>query len=269
MNPLDFDTELRPLLFFVDNFVQEDQKIEDWTETKQDPPDFIITLGGNKINLEVTSIVDSKIYELNNLFSEIDKVCYKSAEKHKHLLPKGKYLFYFFPGDNDIILPKGGTYTVPDFSKKSRRTVRKKEIDKKIELLFRSISNGKGSTVKLHNKKGEVFGRIFFSSKGNHDKVQYFFFPQKISVSSILEKAILEKIIQEAISRKEKNYANRNLDKENEWWLLLSDIDNEMNTGLLNFDLQDLKFKSTFFDRILLIRKPFIDCLIDDLRFER
>lgn len=192
-------------------------------------------------------------------------LCYKYAEQHEHLLPNGKYLFYFMPGDKDYITSLGGKYTVPDFSTKSSKTVREEEIDQKIEMLFKKIQKGERATVKLLNKNNDVFGRIFFSRKGKHSTVEYFFFPQKVRVSSQLEKADLKSFLQRGISKKEQNYEKRDLDQSNEWWLLLSDLEDEMNSDLINFDINDLNFKSNFFDKIFYIRKPYVECLIDEL----
>jgi len=269
MNKINVDTELKPTWYFTENFKEGNQEISAFSQSENDPPDFILQFDKKEISLEVTSIVDSNIYELNNLFSEIESTCYEYAEKHRNILPSGKYLFYFYPGGKDVSLSEGGSLTVPDFSKKSRKTVRAKEIDRKIKKLFINISEGKDRTVQLLNKRGEVFGRIFCNPKTNYSETQYYFFPQRISVSSIFEKEKFQSLIQSKIDEKECNYLSRGISKENEWWLLLSDIDNDMNTGLLGFDLKDIVYTSTFFDRIFFIRRPYVDCLIDELDIER
>lgn len=72
MNKPDFDTELRPLLYFVDNFKENGSSIESWNRPKCDPPDFFLEINDREINFEITTIVQPKIYELNNLFDEVD-----------------------------------------------------------------------------------------------------------------------------------------------------------------------------------------------------
>jgi len=75
--------------------------------------------------------------------------------------------------------------------------------------------------------------------------------------------------IQKRINQKEEKYIGKFDKKEAEWWLLISDPEDEMNTFDLRFNLNDLEFKSDFFKTVFFLSKYLYKCKFYELRIER
>lgn len=233
---------------------------------EDDPPDFILITDERQINLEVTSLINELISLRNKFFRKVEEYFTIIFQKHKDLLPKGKYTIYYFPGNIDAKLGDSGKLTIPDYRTKISSSDFKLLLEKDILEGLKTCSDFSNFTIELHNKNNDTYGRFMISKVTNHDSVEFIFFPQGIFRIKEWIKEELQSLIQKKINIKESKYITKFDSKQEEWWLLISDSEDEMNTYNLKFDLLELDFKSNFFKKLFFINKNLCNYKVYELK---
>ena len=257
--------ETDPACFFVEYLEKElNYKFKEKTDNyPNDPPDFILVTEDNKINLEVTSLIDERIPKRNRFFRKAEK--YINKYLSMYLIQPGKYSIYYYPGDSYSKIGPSMKIAIPEYKYKVSKGDLKISIEKGIRSQLEGETEKNKLEIKLHNKKNQVFGKIIINKTSDSEHVEFFIQPQGIFRLDNWESDEFRKELQKIINLKQQK-CRKNIDKyEGDWWLLISDIDDEMNTWHLGFDIKELKLISNFFDKIFFLSKSGVDCKFYEL----
>ena len=226
-------------------------------ENENDPPDFFISKGKETSNLEITSLAEDFYWQKNAFFKEIEMIAQEIIQKHEHLLPTGLFMFYYIP-TSKVAPPKPKFWiSLPAFKNKIKRAQLKKVLIENIPQWFKDYKddNTKNSCI-IINKKGLKIGEFNLSKFGESDLTKWMLMPQRVFRTEEWTNDNLQKELQKRINEKNHQYSQNPEIKTKypgEWWLLISDIQNFLNTHYFNFEVKDIKVKSDFFERIFFI----------------
>jgi len=256
--------ETDPASYFVDYLENEmGFTFKEKITNEKDPPDFILKTDDKIINLEVTCLINRLIPERNKFFKKVEGFINEILEKY--LKQNGKYEIFYIPGDNYTKIGNSMKITKPDYRNTISKPDFEKLIEKDIKTQLEGINYIKKLEIKLHNKKQQVYGQVILNKISESQQVEFFIQPQGIFRLDNWESDEFRKKLQKIINLKQLK-CRKNIEKyEGKWWLIISDIDDEMNTWHLGFDIKELKFTSNFFDKIFFLSKSGVDCKFYEL----
>lgn len=231
--------------------------------SKNDPPDFFITTENQRINLEVTKLGDEVVCMRNSFFKAVESIAEPIISKHFHLLPNGLYFFNFFPGSLLETNVNGLKIDVSDFSFKASIRDIEEQLEIKISTAFAKFAD----EIIIEDKKGNKVGELRIFKIESPEKT-YQFQKQGLSRYEPWSANGFLAEIRLSVGKKDKKYRkNKSAEfKANPWWLLISDIDDEMGSTNLGFDISILKAESVFFEKIFFIQNILKDYRITELK---
>lgn len=219
----------------------------DIQKNDKDPPDFFIKLKKNSlINLEVTTLADKRIFKTNKFIKSLEEIIDPILQENKNSLPVGIYTLTVFPGrkkrnhlhmDND------------DFKNTISKIDLKKTFKRDIPRWFKKYAEKGTGSWPLCNNNGDQIGTLIISKLCISKGIKISIWPQGVARFKDWNCKELEDKLQSVIDRKEIFRRHSGL-----YWLLISDREDLMRTGDLEFDLSDIRIKSRFFEKIFLIR---------------
>jgi len=267
----EYQLEDRPARRFFDNCQKYlDIKFDCLTKNDNDPPDFILNRNSEIINLEVTTFTDKYIFQKNAFFSTLESIANPLFMKYKDLLPKGKYLLYYFPSSK-IDSGKSFGLELPDFKYKTNKKHLEKYLEKEIPIWLKEYKIDNQYYFPILDNKGNQIGKINILKIADSNETILLIFPQKISRFEKWGIEELKNKLQEIISQKDNAYKDKKelfSKYKGPWWLLISDIDNLMNTNFLDFNISEIRLSSIVFQRVFLIHSKTTNYKIDELFLE-
>lgn len=254
-NNSEYQNEWDPAHRFCDNFEKYfDQKIDDCTKNEEKSyPDYFLKVGKINIGLEVTTFTKNKIFEGKKYWEEINQIGNKIIEKHKSLLSPSRYSIVITPIKGVIKLEKALERNIPD--------------------LFHRLENNISAAIELKtNITNSGNGKIQICRISNSEKVRcelIFLIPKTLFKSENWEEKDFTDYLQTIIENKENKY-NKPTSKfqsfKGKKWLLIEDIHFKMNTHNLDFDISNIRIKSSLFDKIFFIQDISKENKISELR---
>ncbi len=219
----------------------------DIQKNDKDPPDFLIKLKKNSlINLEVTTLADKRIFKTNKFIRSLEEIVDPIIQENRNSLPVGTYAVTFFPGRKKI------SYLCmndDDFKNNISKIELKKTLKRDIPKWFKKYAEKGDESWPLCNNNGDQIGSLIISKLCISKEMKISIWPQGVSRRRGWNRKELTDKLQSVIDRKEdfSRYSES-------YWLLISDREDSMRTGYLEFDLSDIRIKSRFFEKIFLIR---------------
>jgi hypothetical protein len=213
----------------------------------KDPPDFFIKLKKNNlINLEVTTLADKRIFKTNKFIRSLEKILDPIIQENKNSLPVGTYAVTVFPGRKKISYLHMDD---DDFKKPISKIELKKTLKRDIPRWFKKYTEKGDESWPLCNNNGDQIVSLIISKLCISKEIKISIWPQGVSRRRGWNRKELTNKLQSVIDRKEDFSRYSGL-----YWLLISDREDLMRTGYLEFDLSNIKIKSRFFEKIFLIR---------------
>lgn len=252
-----YQNEEYPARMFRDNSEQAiGISVKDLVINPNDPPDFFITVNGERVNLEVTALGEDIVFQRNSFFDAIASVAKPVIEKNLNLLPLGFYLIHYYPGAKEVSNSIGMTIDVPEFVARMGKAEIEQQLEIRIPEMFRSFNKEMENSCDLTDKKGNVVGQIRVSWY-ERDSRGYMFHPVKLIRLEPWTRVEFQSVVRKAVKRKEMEYSGRSHIKDSAgiepWWLLISDIRNTIGTDNARFDIPHGEVASKLFSRIFLI----------------
>ena len=243
--------ERTPAWRFVHHFADWQQpKISRYQENPADPPDFWLDINSSKIALEVTTLAEKFVLEHNQFFRSIEIILRSQIEKHLNILPLGFYQFSFFPGELQDTSMEGFRIDVANFKFKASLSKVENQLETAIPILFANYSES-SNVIRITNSNNQLIGEIRVSDSPSPDR-HYMIQPQGVHRLKAWELEEFNIAIQKIIDNKEKKYSQIN--KRTDWWLLISDSENDARSGHRKFEFEEIRITTNFFDRIFLLQ---------------
>ena len=234
-----------------------DIKFHEMVKNENDPPDFLLRKEEELTNLEITSLADEFYWQKNAFFKKVEMIASDAISKNKHFLPNGIYMIFYIP-TSQVPPPKPKFWIpLPDFKHKIKRHYLMRILTETISQWFKDYNNDNTCTrCPVRNRKGKQIGEFILSRFGDCDEVRWILMPQRIYRNKEWCKDDLQTELQKRIDEKSDQYKFKTGLKEKypgNWWLLIADVQNFMNTHYFNFNIADIEVKSAFFDRVFFI----------------
>ncbi|MFB0515872.1 MAG: hypothetical protein ACETWG_04610 [Candidatus Neomarinimicrobiota bacterium] len=265
-NDPEFENEWVPAYKFEENAAKDlGIEVSDREKNYRDPPDYYFTADGQRIGMEITSLLDDEIMERNAFCQRVEGIIKKLIDDKKSVLPAGKYEIHFFPGEMmDVI--EGVKMDIPVWGREFKGKEYEPQISSSLENLVRGFQ-GRHTTSEVKNKRGELIGTIHLSRVADCDEVDVFIWPQGVYLIKDWTPEEFQKALQGRVDAKEPKCEQAGLSLPH--WLLISDTRSAMSTGGIEFDISSIKVKSSCFQRVFFIRGLETDYRISEVQCGR
>ncbi len=240
-------------------------EVSDREKSKEPHPDYYYVINGQKIGMEITSLLEDNLMQRNAFFQRVEGIIKELVEDQKSELPPGNYHINFFPGEMQDVAPEV-RMQMPVWGRSFKRNEYEPQIGSCVASLIHDFQ-GKQVTAEVRNNQGELIGTINLSRLSDNDTVNVFIWPQGVFRLGEWSKEELQQTLQERVAVKDGKYCK--LELGTPCWLLISDARGMMSTGTIEFDINSITLTSSCFERVFLMSGIETNYMISELPIKK
>jgi len=252
----DFDNEIKPACLLGLYSKKELGITIQITDNQDDPPDYFAIINNSKeINLELTHLAPSYLHKDNSLLDTFGEIIEEKFEEKKSKMSPGKYLVTYELGKTITYSNNKWKSTELCNEDQISKNHYEKQIDSSVHKLIKKCK-GNNVSSEIKNRNGRQVGIIHLFHMEYSDIPKIHIYRNRCHNLNLSSSFILNQF-QKIINNKENKYTKKPLINSKDWWLLIHDLKNYLNTDLFINKLDDRLFDYSFFTKVLFIRKSY------------